>query len=67
MKPKSKCERPNETRGDKPWTKINPKAQEKYPLSINILKSLRRFYIVVLKHQAVHHITAFKASICIMG
>jgi len=37
MKQYSKFERPNETRGNKPWAKINPKSQEKYPASVNIL------------------------------
>jgi len=62
MKQKSKCERSSETRGNKPWTKINPKAKEKYPVSTNILMSLKRFCIVVLKHHAKHHIIAFKVS-----
>ena len=62
MKQKSTCEKHNETRGNKPWTKINPKAQEKYPVSINNLKSLKRFYIVILTHQGRHHIIAFKVS-----
>jgi len=31
MKQKSKYERPTESGDNKPWTKINPKAQEKYP------------------------------------
>jgi len=44
MKQISKCKRPNETRGDKTRTKTKPKAQEKYPVSISILRSLRRFY-----------------------
>jgi len=30
-KQKSKCERRNVSRGNKPWTKTNPKSQEKYP------------------------------------
>jgi len=47
MKQQSKCERVNETRCNKPWTKINLEAQEKYPVSKNILKSLRRFCIVI--------------------
>jgi len=55
MKQKSKCKRPNETRGHKPWTKINPKAHEKYAVSINILKSRRKFYIITLKHQFAMH------------
>jgi len=67
MKQKSKCERPNETRGKKPTTKLNPKGQEKSPVSVNIPKPLRRFYIVTLKHQDMHHIIAFKVSICMMG
>jgi len=33
--------------GNKPWTKIIPKVQENDPVSINILKPLRRFYIVI--------------------
>jgi len=53
MKQKSKCERPEETKANKPWTKINLKAQEKYPVSRNILKSLTRFYIVIHKHQVM--------------
>jgi len=28
---------------------------------------LRRFYIFILTHQAMHHIIAFKVSISIMG
>jgi len=61
-----KCERPNETRADKPWTKIYQKAYEKHPMSVNILTSLRRFCIVTLKHHALHHGIAFKVSICIV-
>jgi len=44
----------------------HPKAQEKYPVSINILKSLSRFCIVILQHQVLLHIIAFKVSICII-
>jgi len=36
-------------------------------VSVNIPKPLRRFYIVTLKHQDMHHIIAFKVSICMMG
>jgi len=54
------------TVGNKTQMKINPEAQEKYSVLINILKSLR-FCIIILQHQAqVLHITAFKVSICIM-
>jgi len=65
MKQKSKCERSSETCDNKPWTKINPKAQEKYPLSINILMPLRRFRIVLLQHQVLDYIIAFKVSVSI--
>jgi len=67
QKSKSKCGIPNETRGNRSWAKINPKAHEKYPMSINILKSQRRFYTVILKHQGMHNIIAFKVSVYIMG
>jgi len=46
--------------------KINPKAQEKLPVSLNILKSLRTFCIVILQHQVLPHVIAFEVFICIM-
>jgi len=63
MKQNWKCERPNETRGNKPWAKINPKAQEissvnKYP------EPLRWFCIVTLQHQVLFHSIAFRVSVC---
>jgi len=60
-----KCERPNESRGNKPYTKINPKAPGKCQVSINILKSMRIFCIVILQDQVILHIIAFKICICI--
>jgi len=36
--------------------KINPKAQEKYQVSVNILKWLRMFCVVILQHQVLLHI-----------
>jgi len=56
--------RPNETWDNTSLTKINPKTQEKYPVSINILTSLRIFCIIILQHQVLLHIIAFKVSIC---
>jgi len=66
MKQQSKCEKANETRCNKQWTKINLKAQEKYPVKKNILKSLRRFCIVILQHKVLLHSTAFKVTLCVM-
>ena len=65
MEQQSKFERANETRCDKPWTKINLKAQGKYPMSKNILKPLR-FSIVILQHKVLLHSIAFKVFLCIM-
>jgi len=45
--------------------KMYPKIQRKYPVSINIVKSLRMFCIVTLQHQALFHIIALDVSICI--
>jgi len=59
MKQQSKCERTNETRCYRPWTKINLKAREKSPVSKNILKSLGRFFIVILQHKVLLHSIAF--------
>jgi len=42
---------------------INPQTQEKYPGPINILKSLKRSCIDVLRHQMLLHIIVFKVSI----
>jgi len=65
MKQQSKRERANETRCNEPRTKVDLKAQEKYPMSKNILKSLR-FCIVILQHKVLLHIIAFKFFLCIM-
>jgi len=35
-------------------------------VSANVLKPLRGFCIVILKHKGMHHIIAFKVSICLM-
>jgi len=67
MKQKSKCERPTETKGNKPWTKFSLSAQEKHPVSLNIPKSLKvkRFCIqyCTFEHPGIHHIVVFKVSI----
>ena len=45
----------------------NPRqAQEKYLVSINIMKSLRRFGIVVLQHQVLFHISALSVVISLI-
>jgi len=46
--------------------KIYLKVHGKYPASINILKSLTMFCIVILLHQALLQIIALKVSICIV-
>ena len=70
MKQISRSERPNETRGNKPWTKINSTVPEKYPLS-----SVNKYPEVTEKvlhcytstsSRLLLHINAFKVSICIM-
>jgi len=42
--------------------KINPNAQVKYPVSKNLLKSLRRFYIVILQYQVLPRLAYFQSS-----
>jgi len=57
-----KYERPNETRGNKPQTKINPNAQERYPVWTNLLRSLRRFHNVILQCQVLPRLACFQLS-----
>ena len=47
---------------NKPYKKINPNAQEKYPVSINLMTSLRRFYIVIHQYQVLPRL-AFVVSL----
>jgi len=42
--------------------KIIPKAQEKYPVSINLPRSLTRFYIVILQHEVLPRLAFFQLS-----
>jgi len=67
MKQQSKCERANESTCNRPWTKINHKTQDKYPVSIDIMKSLRRFCIAILQYKVMLHSIAFKVSQWIMN
>jgi len=42
--------------------KINPNAQETHLVSINLLKSLRSFYTVMLQHQILTTLAYFSTS-----
>jgi len=53
------CERPNKTRGKKPMDQ-NQSESTREISNVNVLKSLRQFCIVILQHQVLVHITAFK-------
>jgi len=46
--------------------KINLNAQDKYPVSVNLLKSLRRFGNVMFQQQELFRNIAFKVSTCLM-
>jgi len=39
-----------------------PNAQDEYPVSINLLKSLTRFCIVILQHHVLPRLTFFQSS-----
>jgi len=41
---------------------MNPNSEEKYPVSINLLKLLRRLYTVILQHQVLPRLAYFQSS-----
>ena len=61
-----KCERP-QVKGNKPWMKINPSTHEKYPVSINLLQSLRKFHIAIIQHQVLPRLVYFQSFRRVVG
>jgi len=52
----------NESRGNKRKTEINPNSEMKYPLSINLTKSLGRFYNVKTSTSCTSTLSAFSIA-----